>query len=198
MIMAKQFLVWEPKRVPNASTLKDFEGFDLSHELRKGVPHAHDFPSTAQIHMDPETPTATVIPDNAKNTNNMIIISSKLKSFLEEQGLVDVEYLPITVMDHKNRPVEAEYFIFTPINNIDCLDIDACEPRWSAIDDTILKKVKQFVLIDDKIPDTKRYFRPKFYTGRPLIEAGLAQSILDAGFTGVQFLPLSEISGRIE
>ena len=195
--MSEAFFVWAAKIEPNAAVLVDFEGFEKSHELRKGISHAEGFPSGVTFQMDSRKPTNTLLVDNIKNTQNVVIISEKLKAFVEDQGLVDVEFLPITVLDHKGRAVDDPFYIFHPIENVDCIDMDKTGPKWGDIDNTIIKGVKQLVIDKALVPEDKRYFRPRYYTARPIVSKVLADAILQAGFTGVQFMPISEIKGRL-
>lgn len=195
--MSEDFYIWAAEIVPNAATLVDFEGFEKSHELRKGISHASDFPSGVTFRMDSRKPTDTLLVDNVKNTQNVVIISEKTKVFLEAQEIADVEFLPITILDHKEREMEEPYFIFHPIHNVDCLDLDKTSPRWSAIDDTVMKSVKRLVIDKSQLPEDKAYFRPRYYTARPIVTKALADAVLKEGLTGVQFLPVSEVSGRL-
>ena len=188
--------VWAAKIEADAAVLVDFEGFEKSHELRKGVSHADDFPSGVTFKMDARKPTHTLLVDNVKNTQNVVIISEKLKVFIENQALIDVELLPITVLDHKGRSVDDTCYIFHPIKNLDCIDIDKSVPKWGDIDKTLIKGVKQLVIDPALVPEDKQFFRPQHYTARPLVTKALADAILQAGFTGVQFTPISDVKGR--
>ncbi len=196
--MNDDFFIWAVKLIPNAATLVDLEGFEKSYELMKGISHAADFPDVVTLRMDSRKPTDTLLPDNVNNTQNVVIVSAKLKEFLQSAKLKDVEFLAVRILDHKDRVVDEPYFIFHPINNVECLALEQCQPRWSAIDETLFTKVKKLVIDKNKVPEGKAYFRPLHYPGRPVVTRELAESVIQAGFSGVQFLPASSITGRIE
>ena len=68
---------------------------------------------------------------------------------------------------------------------------------WGDIDNTIIKAVKQLVIDPGLVPADKKFFRPQHYTARPIFSQVLVDTILQAGFTGVQFIPISDVKGRL-
>ncbi len=195
--MSDSFFVWAAKIEPNAAVLVDMEGFEKDYELEVGIPQSDSFPSGVTLRMDSRKPTHTILVDCVKNTQGVVVISEKMKVFIDQQVLAEVEFLPITVIDHKGRKLDDSYYIFHPINNVDCLDLDNADPEWDDIDDTVVASVKKLVIDGVKVPEDKKYFRPKNYIARPIVAKALVDAIVNEGFTGVQFLPVSEISGYL-
>ncbi|PCJ19749.1 MAG: hypothetical protein COB04_05425 [Gammaproteobacteria bacterium] len=195
--MSDKFYVWAAKIEADAAVLVDMDGFDNDYELDVGLAQLDTYPSGVTLRMDSRKPSHTLLVDSVKNTQGVVLVSEKMKVFLDSQLLADVEFLPITVLDHKGRKLDAGYYIFHPINNVDCLDLENAEPEWDDIDDTVVASVKALVIDGAKLPEDKRYFRPKHYIARPMVTKALADAIISAGFTGVQFLPASEISGSL-
>lgn len=195
--MSDEYLLWTAKNEPHACTLRDIEGFDKIFELMKGISQAGKFPSDVKMKMDERKPNDTLLVDNVKNLKNILVISERLKSFLEAKSINNLEYLPITILDHKGRPIEQEYFILNPINNPDCLDLNVTDPEWSQIDDTLITHVKKLAVQKEWRDDNHIIFRPKFYRSRPFVSAKLAQEITEGGFTGVRWQPISEVTGRL-
>ena len=121
--MSDSFFVWTAKIEPNAAVLVDMKGFEKDYELDVGKPQSASFPSGVTLCMDSRKPTHTILIDSVKNTQGVVIISETMKVFIEQQMLTDVEFLPITIIDHKGRKLDDSYYIFHPINNVDCLDL---------------------------------------------------------------------------
>ena len=195
--MNDSFFVWAAKIEPNAVVLVDMEGFDKSYELDVGVLQGDSFPSSVTLRMDSRKPSHTILLDSVKNTDGVVIISTVMKEVLDKQGLTDVEFLPVALIDHKGRELDDAYYIFHPVNNIDCLDLSNADPEWDDIDDSIIASVNRLVIDGTKLPDDKKYFRPAHYAARPIVAKALVDVILKEGFTGVQFLPVSEIKGYL-
>ena len=129
----------------------------------------NSYSSGVTLRMDSRKPSHTLMVDSVKNTQGVVLVSERMKAFLDLQLLTDVEFLPITVLDHKGRKLDASYYIFHPINNVDCLDLDNADPEWDDIDDTVVSSVKVLVIDGSKLPVEKQYFRPKHYIARPIV-----------------------------
>jgi hypothetical protein len=195
--MNDEFFIWAAKIEPDATVLVQMEGFKKSYELDVGTRQGENYPPDVTLYMDSRKPKHNLLLDSVKNVEGVIIISEKMKLFLEKQDLLDVEFLPITIKDLKERKLEKRFYIFHPYNNINCLDLSNAEPEWDDIDDTVVASVKHLVIDASKLPEDKHFFRPKNYIARPLVTKTLADAILKEGFTGVQFLPISEITGYL-
>ncbi|PHR30047.1 MAG: hypothetical protein COA38_11000 [Fluviicola sp.] len=195
--MNDEFFIWAAKTESSAAVLVRMKGFEKYYELDLGIAQSDSFPNGVTLHMDSRNPANTLLVDNVKNTEGVTIISEKMKLFIEKQKLIDIEFLPITVIDHEGRNLDDHYYIFHPINNVDCLDLDNVDPEWDDIDENVVASVKQLMIDGAKLPVNKEFFRPKNYIARPIVAKGLVTAILSEGFTGIQFLPVSEISGYL-
>src|ERR1039457_4830923 len=67
-------------------------------------------------------PKRPLLLDNISNTQRLLIISKRLKACLEKQAVPDVEYLPLTLLDDKERVASDSYFIAHLLHRPDCLD----------------------------------------------------------------------------
>ncbi len=188
--MSSNYVIWDSKAEPNGCVLKELIGVEKDYQLRKGVPFGASFPAEAAFTMDPDFPDNTLLTDNLLNTDLMIVASLRLKQFLDQQGLPKVEYLPVTVLNHKGRPASRDYFIVHPIDPVECLDLDKCQPTWSAIDKTSIKRLKKLVLDESKIEKDRRLFRPKGFHRVILAHQELAKAIGAQGFTGINWVPV--------
>lgn len=195
--MSQKYVLWTSKIEPNACTLSELTGFKKLFALKQGISQGETFPTDVTMQMDARKPTDTLLTDNVRNLKNIIVVSSALKKFLLDHSVGHLEFLPITVLDHKARPVGEEHFIMNPIDNPECLDLAACEPVWSDIDDTVIASVQKLVISAEWDGGDRLMFRPKFYRARPLVSADLAEKITAAGFTGIRWEPISEVTGHL-
>jgi Immunity protein family (Imm11) len=193
--MDSDYVIWSSEDVTDACHIEEPEGLDRVWELTEGVPRATTFPEDVAFRMNPDYPYNTLLIDNLKNTSLLIVGSRRLKEFLEERVLQKVEYLPVTIIDHKGRTASTEYFIIHPIDPIDCLDLDQSGVRWSVLDDQSIDKVERLVIDRSKIKQDRLLFRFKYYENVVLIQREIAQSIKAAGFTGVRWVELGDFRG---
>jgi len=130
----------------NVCQLDECNGIDRKWEIDKGVPRAATFTDNVTLKMDNQYPHNIMLADDLFNKHRLIVVSGRLKNFLQSRSLVQVEYLPITILDHKGQIASRDYVIVHPINPVDCLDVEQCVPRWSFIDKTRIKELKHFVI----------------------------------------------------
>jgi hypothetical protein len=188
--MKSGYLVWEAKLLDNVCTLDVFKGVERSLDLNEGIPCAKDFPQGVTFQMDLSDPHDMLLADNLRNGNYLIVVSKKLKEFLESRSLKKVEYLPVTILDHKGRVASPDYFIVHPIDPVDCLDLDECSPTYSTIDPETINYIKELVLDESKVDPERELFRTKNFYTSTLVRQDLAEAIEAEGFDGVQFLDL--------
>jgi hypothetical protein len=173
------------------------EGVERPWEISKGIPRAHDFPSGAQFTMDKQFKKQVALSDNIANSEGMAVISLPLRTFLEEQKLAQVEYLDVTLVDHKGKPVKEKYFILHPTVVVDCIDTQNSKVTWNAnaIDPEMISSIGNLVFKPNSIDPALAIFRPKHKERRLFVRRDLADAIQAKGFTGVMFLEPSEFKG---
>jgi hypothetical protein len=182
---------WESVAVGNACMLDPIEGVDRSYELLKGVPQTGRFASTALFRMSADYPRNIGLTDCLANLNDLLVASKRLKEFLEARKLPNLEYHPVSILDHKGRVASSEYFLVHPIHPQDCLDLKASNPRYNKIDPTMISQVQDLVIDESKIAPGVRLFRLVGF-GKPLIvQRDLAAELSQAGFVGPVFIELN-------
>jgi len=178
--------------LPNVCVLGTLSGVERDWELREGLTRTKSFPETATFEMNPEFPDNTLLADNLRNTASAIVASNGLKRYLESQAGPKVEYLPVTILDHRGKVASRDHFIVHPIDPVDCLDLKKCQPTWNRIQKTWINRVRHLVLQEDKVPADRFLFRPKAFHRVILVRRELAEAIERKGFTGVRWLELDE------
>jgi len=189
--MSDDFLVWDSAVVPNACCLAKLINVDEQFQLPKGVSRAATFPPDAAFTMDPDFPDDTGLTDNLVNTDRLVIVSARLKAFLESQRLPKVEYLPVAILNHEGRPASREYFIVHPIDLSACVDMQRSGVEWSAIDPTSIDTVTSLAIDETSLDPAVTLFRPKPFYDVVLIRRRLADAIDAQGFSGMRWIELS-------
>jgi hypothetical protein len=191
-----KYVIWKYRRVPNACRLQKLHSVADIWELREGVPRGAGFPADAHWSMDPDFPYNMLLIDNLLNSSMLIVGSARLKSLLEEQRVAGVEYLPVTVLNHKGRPAGKEYFIINPIDPPDCLAREQCGITWSELDPDTIDTVEHLVIDPSKVEPERQLFRPKYFYDVILVERSLAEAIDRAGLQGIRWLELADYPER--
>jgi hypothetical protein len=186
------YLIWDSEDVQDACALQKFEGVEDSWEIAEGAPRAATWPENVTLAMDPEYPDDTLLVDNLININMLIVASRQLKEFLETQALPMVEYLPVTILDHKGRVASSDYFIIHPIHPVDCLKLDECDVTWDVLDANCIDTIGRLVIDESRIDPDHLMLRVKFLEGVILIRRALAGAIDAMGFIGIEWLELDD------
>ena len=190
--MKNEFVIWEYKTVRHASGLEMLPdcGFDdEAGDLLNGGPLAARFPSDVRLTMNADTPNDTVLPDNVSNIRMLVLVSPRLANFLRQRNLPAVEYLPVTVIDHKGTLLAEPFSIVHPIEPLDCVDESASVFERSRILGRY-RKFDRLVLDPARIPAERALFRIAKFWSATLVRRSLAEELLAAGFTGLAFAEL--------
>src|ERR1700745_1396290 len=120
--MSDSFLIWQYQSVPFACVLKAFVGIDKKFRLYEGVPLEASFPAGVQLKMHPDFPTALLLIDTCQNASMCIVASKSVQTFLRSKDLQKVEYLPVSIIDHKGQVASKDYCIVHALDPVDCID----------------------------------------------------------------------------
>lgn len=164
------------------------ENIDLSARIA-----LQPWPSNVAFRMNPNFPKMVRIADWAKTMRGVIVASPKLKALIEAERPADVEYLPITIFDHKGRMATSEHFVINPYHLRDAIDKDASKLRWNAIDPEKISGVGEMIIKESLIPHDAKIFRLKHFSNAVMLTRELAGSIEAAGISGVDFTEIEDI-----
>lgn len=185
------YVVWAHKNLGNSCLLAPPEGIDRDWELLKGVPRAAGFPPDAVFRMSDRHKQSIGLPDNVMNLAGLVVVHKRLQHFLEEKALKNVEYLPVTILNHKRRVASRDHVIVHAVTPQDCLDVPRSGVTYNAILPADISSVDQLTLDPGRIDPAVRLFRIRHF-GYPLIvDRVLAEEIAAASFTGTAFIELS-------
>jgi hypothetical protein len=173
--MSAKYLVWYAQSEGNSCVLGPVVGFD-SNRLRYG----------------PEFPNDMRLLDNVQNLEGFVLVSNRLREFLEGCGVEQVEFLPVSVVNHKGRSEAEPFYVVNPIGAHDVLDIDASGPEF--FDDTILT-VMQTVIREDELDPALDLVRLARFANPTLIKRELAAKIDAAEFSGICWRELEKYEG---
>lgn len=151
------------------------------------------WPADVRFHMDPNSPKQIQLPDWVDNLHNFIVVSKPLKDFIAESKPVDVQYLPVTIVDHKGKVASTDYVVINPYSLQDAIDQQASVIDWNPIDPTLIAACTTMVLDESRIAPGASIFRLKHYPSKVLLSRELASGIKKAGFTGVKFIEVEDL-----
>ncbi|MBU3002766.1 hypothetical protein KO534_05370 [Paraglaciecola arctica] len=191
--MNDRFTIWRFKDVPNAYVPKKLLNMERNLRLSMGVSMVDDMPSHLQFSADPDYPHDLRMLDCFGNTQSVIPISPKLKVFLEEKNIMNLEFIPVDMLDH-NKSVLARYFLLHSTEVIDAIDKEETDLEVDDLNNEMYDTVDDLTLIDNSVPNHIQIFRVKGLYDVTCISKTLAKDIDDNGFTGISWREISTYS----
>ncbi len=185
-------VVWEWDVGERFCVLDGIQHVRDEYQLSKGISRAHDFPQNACFHMAARHRKYVALADNISNLSRSLVVSRKLKEFVEARKPRDVEFLRISIFDHKKKLASDEYFIINPFRVVDCIDKEKSRYRWNNIDPEKMSSCTKMVLKPEALDPELLLFRPRHLEYYVLVHPELAKALEDEGFTGLRFTPIDE------
>jgi len=193
--MAKGAVVWRKVYKEGFCVIANPEGFDKQFLLLEGIPLTECWPAGVVCRMSARYPKDIELSDSLYG-GNYPVISKRLKEAISQgDGGARVEYLPVTILNHKERVASADYFVVNPLDTIDCIDKERSGVRWNNINPNVISSLKMMVLNEDAIPSNLGVFRPRHMLAAYLMSRGLADALTTQGFTGLSFTETEKYRG---
>jgi hypothetical protein len=172
------------------------KGIADAFDIDDGVPRLATWTPDVTAQMSNRFPKDKGLADSLAGAG-FVVISGKAKAFLEKAAAKNVEYLPMTVLDHKGAIASSDYVIVNPLDVIDCIDLEASSAHASSINKGMIDGCKKLVLREAAVPADLIVFRTQFWSGRILIRRSVADAMLAAGLTGMHFIEPEKYTGLI-
>ncbi|CAM3234417.1 hypothetical protein G4177_21685 [Corallococcus sp. ZKHCc1 1396] len=160
------------------------------YELHKGITVQHWYPVNVTFPLAEDR--GLELTDSIPNTLGLIIVSERLKRFLEANAGAHMEFLPARLLDQKDRLVPEPYFILNLLEVVECVDLEKSQYERSAIIPSFIAWFSLLVVDPARIPPEAKLFRLKEKPNLILIREDLAQVLVNEDYTGMMFLDLEE------
>jgi hypothetical protein len=188
------FLLWRAHFQDGFCLILPPEGIEKSYQLNRGISRVVTWPSDVVCRMNPDFPKDIQLSDNLKGTG-FAVISTAVKEAILKENVTNVEFLPITILNHKGRVASTEYHIMNPLEVIDCIDVDRSGVRWSRIDPSLITSCRSLVLKPEAVPESTNLFRLKSLPMEIAVRKTLVDKLLAEPFMGLSFKDPVEFTG---
>jgi hypothetical protein len=156
--------------------------------MAEGIEIEADYPKDARVYMDNRNP-GIKLPSLIGNTNSFLIVSGSVKNVIERMNTGTIEYLPVSIYNHKKRLASSDYFIINPIGSLDCLDLNASEITYF---DGHIVTIDKYVLAAKKLAGVLDLFRIKDDPRVYVISHKLALELKKINATNFYLFPLEQ------
>ncbi|MFY0523312.1 imm11 family protein [Archangium gephyra] len=167
---------------------QEVKGVTQAWRLGEGERMGNKFPTQASYPLS-KNRKGMKLTDFIPNKFSRLIVSEKVRKLLEAEPL-DIEWLPVSIIDKKDRVVDVPYAIAHVLGTVDCVDLERSEYDRSSFSPEQFLVIRRLVLREDKIPEQRSLFRIKEYPRAFIIRVDLLEKLAAAGITGLGMLDL--------
>ena len=179
----------------HACRLKTLQDVDDTFELLKGVTRKRGWPESAYFKMSESFPNDLLTEDFISNREKALVVSERVREFVEAKKLKNAEFLPVGIVNHKGRRIDEKYFVLNLLEIQDCIDMKASKYTQNKIDPEEFMAITKLVINEDKVGSDLLLFRPKRYADLPIAHRSFADAVTAAGFTGIKFGEIKDWNG---
>ena len=192
--MSKNYVWFRITTEGNAARFRGIENYEYYYKLYEAISLTDDYPADVQIRMNDDFPDSIGLYDvlSVLGGGNFVV-SEKMKEFLENAGVNNVQYFPITVLNHKGRKTAEKYVVVNILSMVDCIDRTKTSYKISALDEELMKKISNLTIDESKIDPTLLLFRVKYIRHKIIVRRDFAEKLRDAGFKYFQLSEIEEI-----
>jgi hypothetical protein len=170
-------------------------GYDEDFQIHEGTAVAGEFPDDARFTMSDDFPKDILLPDMVENASGLVLVSSRLKSALLEAAPGKVEYLRVSIFNHKKRLASDDYHIVNALDIVDAIDFKKSRITWNALDPEDISTCESLVLDPARIPPKAGIFRLKSLSGKVALGAKAAETLAKGKFVGLNLVEADGFSG---
>ncbi|MBN1501610.1 MAG: hypothetical protein JW982_15740 [Spirochaetes bacterium] len=137
-----------------------------------------------------ETLPAGKITDYAVSDTGCSVISEQFKNFMDDLGIVNIQYFKASVTEQEGKPAKTGYYAANITGLIDCIDRNASEMEAEPDKNgeyTIIFGIKKLVL-KNNITSTGHIFRAAHFTRLILVDEFLKQKIDESSLEGIKLI----------
>ncbi len=159
--------------------------------ISKGLPMEDRFPPGVVLGMD-DGYKGLLVPDLVSNPLRMLVVSSRLKALLAQHSGARIEFLPVSISNHKGRVAAKDYFIANVLDHQDCIDKEHSEVEELNPDPTMLSGLFRLQIIAGRIPAEAKLFRLKTMPPAILLRDDLRAVFEAEGISGARYIAMGE------
>lgn len=166
-----------------------------SYNLRKGIPMGNLFPPETKLDIADTPGSGDMLADFLRNIHRSIIISSKVKDILMEEGVdeTQVEYLPFILRDKKRRVIkDVRYYVANSLVKVDCMDKENSIYKPDFDDPEKARRISALHVNHDAIPEDAKFFRLGELSRLTLIRSDLLERLKAEGVTGINAFAMGD------
>lgn len=171
---------------------KEIDGIDEEWLLLRGEPLGDHFPKDAVWPISKQK-GGTKLNDFIPNIFSRLVVSARARELIAAKQ-ANIEWLPVKILDRKNKPARSMYFIANVLEQHDCINRKKSDYEDDDLNPGKIQYFNKVVLDTSKVPDDAFLFRMGESTTKYVIRSTFGLELAEAGLTGFDVLVPEEIT----
>lgn len=157
-------------------------------ELHQATPLLSRVNEPVKLSFSLSFPSRIQIYDFIANTLNLLIVSSKVKTVLNEFGINKLEWIPTHIFDHQNKLVSNDYQVINVLDRQPIVDMKKSSYVLSPINEDVISNFNQLHLSLENIDSGARFFSPTNKPGIYMITTEVVKKLASSNVTGLDVI----------
>lgn len=161
----------------------------------EGIHLAREFPERAEVTFSRNFPDFRKLYDFQPNILGALIISAKARQLVDSLGVPHVEFLPVSIKDHRGNVVAGDYAILNLLGGEDAIEMERSDYKMNHINKEQIGRIKKLALKPEAISAEAKMFRCSRMRRLYLIREDVLAAFNEAGLTGFRTYPAEGWNG---
>ena len=158
------------------------------YQLIEGVSRIDDWPDEVIFQFSRSRPEGMNLTDWIENPSGWLLISNRFKSLLEDFNPKHIEYLPVSINNHKGRIASKDYWIANFTTLTKAVDRELSDFDEDPVDADEIFTFEKLILQEEILISGDEIFRLKELPRLILARQDLVERINKNGLTGMIFV----------
>lgn len=189
--------LWVLKYLNDGAVLAGFPKSKIkAFRYAEGKRLAKEFPKKATVQFADMFKARRTLNDFVFNLEQALFVSSKVRDILDQLEVPDLEFLPVTIKDHKGAVAADDYFILNPIGQQDVIDMKKTKALMDRLLEDEIFRIKKLALQPKAVPKGPCLFRAARMPRLILIDDTVRNAFKKQGVTGYRVFKAEGWNGR--
>lgn len=162
------------------------QDFPSMNPAKRGGTMSSQWPGNAEFRMQPRH-SGLIVPDVLLNPHECLMVTDRLRAFLEGHIHTPVEYLRFTLVNHKGRVADDSMWVVNLLDSVACADMEKTEGSESPFYPGEIQDLLELHVIEEKLPTDRKLFRLGECPATILVREDLRREMEEAGFSAEYF-----------
>ncbi len=186
-------MLYDEEEIDDGANFEEFSNLPFEdYMFDKCISLKDKYSDDVLLIMDKGEANWRVLYDITDNIFRLLIVSEPLKEILETFDCGDIEFLPVSIKNQRDKIEKEQYYIAHLVDSVDYIDTEKSTVEYRSMNESRIFSVENITL--KKIPENRDLFRADYYPNCYVVSERLKNKIEEEEFEGILFVPIEKFS----